>query len=203
LLGEMKFNNFTKKIASNSPVPGGGSVAAMGAAVAAALTEMVANLTIGKKKYVLEQEEMEKIAGLAEKYREKFSRDMDRDAEAFDSVMEAYKIPKDTEEEKRSNAIQSAAKKAAEVPLEVARDAFELMKWIEIVVEKGNSNAVTDGAVAAMMARTAVLSALYNVKINLCSITDQSFLRKTESEVKQLEEGCQIMERKILAKVKL
>lgn len=205
MLGSMKLNEFLAETASSNPVPGGGSIAAMSAATAAALTEMVANLTIGKKKYVEVEEEMKGIAVKATKLREKMIADIDRDAASFNEVMAAFKLAKETEEEieKRKSAIEEATKKAALVPLEVAEDAFNMMGIIETVVEKGNSNAVTDGAVAAMMARTAVLSALYNTKINLLSLKDEAFVNETTAKVKELETKVVEVEGRILSKVVL
>ncbi|SNS89566.1 Formimidoyltetrahydrofolate cyclodeaminase [Anaerovirgula multivorans] len=205
MLGNMSVTDFLEKTASNDPVPGGGSIAALSAATAAALTEMVANLTIGKKKYVEMEEEMKEVAKTLLAAREELIRDIDKDADSYDQVMQAFKLPKETEEEidERKNAIQEATKKAALVPLEVAKKAFGLMEAIEMIVVKGNQNAVTDGAVAAMMARTAVLSALYNVKINLGSIKDAAFVEKVSGEVTELETKIEVIEKQILSKVQL
>ena len=178
MLADMNVKEFLEKTASNSPVPGGGSVAALSAGLAAALTEMVANLTIGKKGYEEAEEDMKEVAKKGASLRLQFVKDIDKDSDAFNEVMAAFKLPKETDEEKeaRKSAIQEGSKSATLVPLQVAEDAFSMMEIIEKVVEKGNKNAVTDGAVAAMMARTAVLSALYNVKINLGSIKDTTFV---------------------------
>ncbi|HHY78576.1 MAG TPA: cyclodeaminase/cyclohydrolase family protein [Clostridiales bacterium] len=205
MLADKNLKEFLKETASNSPVPGGGSVAALSAGLAAALTAMVANLTIGKKGYEELEEEMTVIAKEAEKYKDLFIEYIDKDSDAFNQVMDAFKLPKETEEEKeiRKNKIQEALKNAALVPLEVARTALKIMDIIEKVVVKGNKNAVTDGAVAAMMARTATLSALYNVKINLGSIKDAEFVEKTQKEVRQIEEDVVRLEKEILGKVVL
>lgn len=205
MLVDKSVKEFLAQTASDAPVPGGGSIAALGGAIAAALTEMVAGLTVGKKKYVEVEEEMKEISEAALKYRNKFVEDIDRDSDAFNKVMKAFKLPKETEEEKaaRREAIQEGTKEAAIVPLEVAKDAFKIMEIIEKVVVKGNQNAVTDGAVAAMMARTAVLSALYNVKINLGSIKDTEFVERVSKEVKELEEKVVKSEQEILNKVVL
>jgi len=205
MLADKNLKEFLKETASNSPVPGGGSVAALSAGLAAALAAMVANLTIGKKGYEELEEEMTVIAKEAEKYKDLFIEYIDKDSDAFNQVMDAFKLPKETEEEKeiRKNKIQEALKNAALVPLEVARTALKIMDIIEKVVVKGNKNAVTDGAVAAMMARTATLSALYNVKINLGSIKDADFVEKTQKEVRQIEEDVVELEKEILGKVVL
>lgn len=205
MLADKTLKKFLEETASNSPVPGGGSVAALSAGLAAALTEMVANLTIGKKGYEGLEEEMEGIVKEVSGYRQRFIEDIDRDSDSFNEVMEAFKLPKGTEEEKeiRKNSIETAMKNAALVPLEVAKRALNIMSFAEKVIEKGNKNAVTDGAVAAMMARTAVLSALYNVKINLGSIKDAEFVERVGKEVEQIEEKAWKVEKDLLEKVRL
>lgn len=205
MLADKTLKAFLDETASKAPVPGGGSIAAMSAATAAALTEMVANLTVGKKGYEEVQDEMAELASTLPNVRDGFISDIDRDADAFNKVMDAFKMPKETDEEKaeRRQAIQDGMKNAASVPLEVARNAFGIMEFAAKVVEKGNKNAVTDGAVAAMMARTAVLSALFNVKINLGSIKDEEFVKRLSEEVSQLETKAQEVEKEILSKVEL
>lgn len=205
MLGDKTIKAFLEETASKSPVPGGGSIAAMSAATAAALTAMVANLTIDKKGYEASQEHMKELLSNMPNNRIDFIEDIDRDAEAFNKVMAAFKLPKATDEEKkiRKDTIQESMKNAASVPLEVARKAFEMMEQITTVVEKGNKNAVTDGAVAAMMARTSVLSALFNVKINLSSIKDEEFVKRVSDEVYELERKVNELEKEILSKVDL
>lgn len=205
MLADMNVKEFLEKTASNAPVPGGGSVAALSAGVAAALTEMVANLTVGKKGYEDAEEEMKEVIKKGSSYRHQFVEDIDKDSDAFNEVMAAFKLPKETDEDKeaRKNAIQAGTKSATLVPLQVAKDAFEMMELIEKVVERGNKNAVTDGAVAAMMARTAVLSALYNVKINLGSIKDAAFVEGVTKEMEELEAKVGVVESQILSKVQL
>ena len=205
MLADMYLKEFLDKTASNAPVPGGGSIAALSGAIAAALTEMVANLTIGKKKYLAVEDEMKEIAATFAEYRNKLVQDIDRDSDAFNEVMAAFKLPKETEEEitARNSVIEEATKKATLVPLEVARDTYKMLSTIEVVVEKGNQNAVSDGAVAAMMARTAVLSALYNVEINLGSLQDEAFVAEMKKEVAELRQQVVEAEKRVLEKVRL
>jgi len=193
---------FSKETASSQPVPGGGSIAAYSGALAAALSEMVANLTVGKKNYKDVEEEMKLIVDKAEMIRTNMLDNIEKDCEAFDKVMVGFKLPKSSEEEKeyRKKTIQKGLITAAEVPLEIAKEAFEIMPLAEIVVEKGNKNAVTDGLVSAMLARTAVLSALLNVKINLNSIKDEDYVDKTRKVVENLEEMAIEKEKEILNK---
>ena len=162
MLADLTIKGFLAETAGNAPVPGGGSISALNGAIATALTEMVANLTIGKKKYAEVEGQM--------------IRDIDRDSEAYDRVFAAFKLPKETEEEKaeRSRVIQDATKQAAMVPMEVAEEIASVMETIIYVAHKGNRNAVTDACVAMMTARTCVLGALLNVRINLTSIKDEA-----------------------------
>ncbi|MFC1515489.1 cyclodeaminase/cyclohydrolase family protein [Thermodesulfobacteriota bacterium] len=205
MMAKLSIVDFLEKTSSSEPVPGGGSIAALSAAVAASLSEMVVNLTIGRKAYAHVEEEMNQILKEILQYKNKLLQDIDNDSDAYKQVIAAFKLPKDTEAEKkhRKQAIQDKLKHAARVPLSVAQDAFKIIELTGKVVEKGNKNAVTDGAVAAMMARTAVLSALYNVKINLRSIEDTVFVDEIIQQVKFLEEKVVEKEREVLSKVKL
>ena len=197
--------NSWRKLLRISRFPGGGSVAALGAAIAAGLVEMVANLTVGKQEFDSVAREMRQIAERARSYRQRFVLSIDRDAEAFNRVVVAFGLPKATDEQRRerSAAVQEAFREAARVPLEVARDAETVLDLAGLVVEKGNRNAVTDGLVGAMMARTAVLSALYNVRINLDSIRDKPFVQEVRKEVEAIRAGVIRKERTILASVDL
>lgn len=205
MLADMYLKDFLDKTASNEAVPGGGSVAALSSALAASLTAMVANLTIGKKKYLEVNDEMMEIVEKLELRKNEFVQLIDKDANSFDSVLQAFKMPKETDEEKklRSESIQIGMKYAAKVPLGVAIETSKLFKSIEYVVVNGNSNAVTDGLVAAMMARTAIKSALYNVKINLSSIKDIEYVEEMTMQVNELDEFADKREKEILLLVKL
>ena len=197
---EMSIEAFAQQTASNDPVPGGGSISAMAGAMAAALAEMVAGLTIGKKKYADVEEEMKASIPVMRRVQEQLLVDIKRDSESFDLYMQALGLPKDTPEEKesRSQAMQNGLKEAVKVPLSVAKAAFEIMPVAEKMVLKGNHTAVTDGLVATMMARTAVLGALFNVKINLESIKDEEFTTAIAKEVKELETKAAVYEKQIL-----
>ena len=198
-LADLSIKDFLSKTASGSPVPGGGSVAALSACLAASLSEMVANLTIGKKGYEPVKEEMEEIAKKASDHRNELIKDIDQDSDAYNDVLSAFKLPKGSEQEaaKRKQAIQNAFKNASLVPLGVAQNAFRIIDLAEKVVKHGNKNAATDGVVGVMMARTAVLSALYNVKINLSSITDAAFVEKMRKDITILESEIEKKEREI------
>ena len=199
---EMTLVEFANQTASNSPVPGGGSIAALAGALSAALAQMVAELTVNKKGYEDAEEKMKELASKAEVIREKLLDDIKRDSESFNKYMEALKLPKETDEEKklRSNMMQEGLKEAAIVPFEVASLAYEIMPLADEAVVSGNKNAVTDGLVSAMMARTAVLSALLNTRINLGSIKDQEFVKEYSEKVEKLENKAIEFEKNILAK---
>lgn len=197
---DMSISKFADSVASNEPVPGGGSVAAVCGTLSAALSEMVANLTIGKKKYAEYENEMNEIKARAMVLRNKLTDYIEKDSIAYNKVMDAYKMPKETEEEKtlRKLAIEDGSKIAATVPLEVALISYEILPLTEAIVLRGNSNAVTDGLVAAMLARTAVLSALLNVRINLGSINDEEFVSEYKGKSDDIEAKTLIYEKKIL-----
>jgi len=205
MLIDQNVKQFVATTASSEPVPGGGSIAALSGALGAALAGMVANLTVGKKKYVEVEAEMAKLVTDAAALQEKLVDLIDRDAVSFDDVMKAFKMPKETDEEKaaRTAEIQKGMKYAASVPMETAETSFEIMVLAEAAVERGNTNAVTDGAIAAMMGRTAVLGALMNVRINLGSIKDEAFVAEMTKKCEELETAVQKRETEILAKVSL
>lgn len=204
MLTDLTVKDFLNKVAGSDPVPGGGSIAALNGALASALAAMVANLTIGKKKYAEVQEDMQAIAQEAERLMGDFTADIDRDSDAYDRVFACFKMPKETDEEKaaRSAAIQEATKYAAQVPLEVARRACALMPLIAEVALKGNQNAVTDACVAMMSARNAVLAAVLNVRINLSSLKDQALVARLQAEADELEQQATAREQELLAEVK-
>jgi len=205
MLADMTIKEFLKKTASSDPAPGGGSVAALCGAVACALASMVASLTVNNKEYTKVSGEMEKLLEACPEFMDSFVQYMDADADAFNEVIKAYHMPKADDEERaaRSAAIQQCLKEAANVPLRVAQEALEAMDMIETAVVKGNKQAVTDGAVAAMMARTAILAALYNTEINLASIKDEGFRKGMQDRVLELREKAVSREKDILGKVRI
>jgi formiminotetrahydrofolate cyclodeaminase len=204
MLAELSIKDFLAKTAGNEPVPGGGSVSALNAALSAALTEMVANLTIGKKKYEEKEDLMKKIKENVAKFQGEFVKDIDEDSNAYNKVFDAFKLPKETDEEKleRGRQIQAATKIAAEVPMKVARNAFSIMELIEMVAKEGNQNAVTDACVGMMAARNAILGAILNVRINLTSIKDETFVEKFTKDCDHLEKEAIKKEKELLDWVK-
>jgi len=203
LLETLKITKFLEKVGEGAAVPGGGSVAALNAALAASLTEMVANLTVGKKGYESAEKDMRKIAGKSAELRKKLAKDIDNDAAAYNEVLNAFKMTKNTEKDRdrRTRAIQTGFKNAARVPLDVARDALNIMEMTSKVVRKGNKNASVDGAVGALAARAAVRGALYNVRTNLNFIDDHKFVKEMAQQVEMLERLAEKKEKEILSHV--
>ena len=185
MLPEKSVTSFLDELASHSPAPGGGSVAALAGALGAALTSMVSNLTIGRKKYPDVQGDMKNILRDAEELRRKFTALIDRDTEAFSKVMEAYGLPKDSHDQQalRSAAIQEATKEAALVPLEVMKHVIDGFALAKAVAEKGNASSVSDAGVSALMLHAASESAALNVQINLNGIGESEFVGWKSEEV--------------------
>jgi len=189
-LTDMNANRFLDELASSSPAPGGGSVAALSGALGAALSSMVCNLTIGKENYESVQTEMKNVLKRSEQLRRELMVLIDKDTEAFNEVMKALKMTKDTDEqkEKRRQALQKGYKTAAQVPLETASTCEKVLDVAAIAAEKGNKNSITDAAVSALMAQAGVEAAVLNVRINLGSIKDAEFVQKISSELRELQQ---------------
>jgi methenyltetrahydrofolate cyclohydrolase len=205
VLADLSIKNYLTQTASGDPVPGGGSSAALNAALAAALTEMVARLTIGRKNFESVEADMRAAAEKASILRQALIQDIDRDSEAYAQVLKAFQMPKGTEAEKagRDRAVQAAFKQAARVPLEVARAAVALMDLGRTVITRGNPNAASDGAAGVLAARMAARAAVYNVRINLGSIKDEAFTSELRREADRLEAEAEAKERQALAQLKL
>ena len=174
--GGESLSGFVSKVAAPTPAPGGGTVAAHAASLGAALAQMVAGLTIGKKKYAAVEAEMKEAALKAAALVTELGTLGARDAEAYGQVMAAYKLPseKEADAKKRQDAITKALLGAAEVPLETARACLRVLEVAELVATKGNTNAVSDAGVSALLAEAACRGAVYNVRINVSSLEDKS-----------------------------
>ncbi|MDP2966224.1 MAG: glutamate formimidoyltransferase [Pelolinea sp.] len=168
--------SFLDELASEAPTPGGGSAAAFTAAQAAALAAMVARLTIGKKKYAEVEADMRQVLEKAESLRKKLTLAITEDAQAFEAVMAAMKLPKTTPEdiENRNSAIQSSYKIAAETPLKTAEFTLEVLELLKVAGEKGNVNAITDAGTGGALAMAALAGAGANVRINLLPYAEDS-----------------------------
>jgi formiminotetrahydrofolate cyclodeaminase len=180
--------SFLDELASNSPAPGGGSVAALTGAIGSALTSMVCRLTIGKKKYAEVEAEMKSVLESSEKLRAVFARLVDADTDAFNKVMDAYSLPKETDDQKalRAAAVQAATKEATLVPLEVMKHGIDALALARTVAQKGNANSASDAGVSALMIGACIEAAALNVRINLPGITDTEFTEWKASEVSSI-----------------
>lgn len=199
-LQDLTLKEFLEKTYGKDPVPGGGSVSALCGALAASLAEMVTALTIGRKKYADVEEEMLVYAPQMEKARRDFLDFIDQDADAYQVVFDAYKLPKETEAEQqaRNEMIQQATLHAALVPLKVAETAVGIMDMILEIGSKGNRNAVTDACVAMMCARTAAWGAILNVRINLTGLDDKEKAQELENRCMALHDEAQVKEAALL-----
>ncbi|HEY6906489.1 MAG TPA: cyclodeaminase/cyclohydrolase family protein [Ignavibacteriaceae bacterium] len=187
--------NYLDDISSSSPTPGGGNVSAFSGAVACGLGIMVCNLTIGKKKYAEVEEEMKDIKFELSVAKEEFLNLAEKDNQAFEKVMQAFKLPKDTEEQKqtRNQVIEAATLEAAEAPAEVLKYCGKIIPLFQTLAEKGNQNSLSDAGVAAALISTAAEGAFLNVLINCSSLSNQTvgqeIVKKNEivlSEVQKL-----------------
>ena len=197
--------DFIRDLGSGAPAPGGGSVAAMNGAMGAALIEMVANLTIGNAKYEAVHEEMKGIQKRVGQIKEEFVYYINKDSAAFMELMEAYKLPKETEEEKehRKEEVERTTQQAALVPYEIGKLAVSLLPLAEQVIEKGNANVVTDGLIAMINLCTATKSAFLNVKINMKYIKRPVVIGILMNNMEELEWEIREREERFLELAKL
>jgi formiminotetrahydrofolate cyclodeaminase len=196
----MSLKEFNSKLASDSPTPGGGSVAGLSAALGASLTSMVVHLT--------KEGDLDKYEADLEDHI-KFALELiDKDALSFNKVMDAFKMDKDTDEaaQKRKEAIQAALYEASLTPMETIKLAKDILDITEEVAKKGNKNAVSDAGVAALMALASVKSAAYNVYINTSSLSDENKAQRLEEKadrlVKESEEIAKRVEKVCLDRIK-
>ncbi|MGG7164319.1 cyclodeaminase/cyclohydrolase family protein [Clostridium ihumii] len=192
MLDNKTVREFISELSSNSPAPGGGSVAAIASSLSAALVGMVCNLTIGKKAYEalgeVEKEEVNNSLKVCNSLKDEFLDLMNEDTEVFLELMKAFKMPKESDEEKsaRSAKIQEGYKKSLEVPLKTAKRTFDVYDYILVVAKHGNKNAISDAGVAALMAQSGLEAAILNVRINLGSIKDESYIATVKEEIEHL-----------------
>ena len=207
-LASMTVKAFADELSSNSPAPGGGSVAALSGALSAALSSMVAALTHNKKGYENVREEMEKTGVAAQSNMRAQIEAIDKDTDAFNQVMACFGMPKATEDEKkaRAHAIEEATKGATLVPLAVLERTITALDLALKVAEKGNKNSLSDAGVAGLTGYTAAMGAYYNVLINLAGISDTEWVKKTRSTadnlVQKAKELSAEIERILLEKLK-
>lgn len=195
-LYELQCEEFLAKLASEAPTPGGGGAAGMAGALAAALSSMVANLTIGKKNFEAVEAEMQELLAKATVLRGDLLDLVEQDAAVFGSFMACYKMPKSSEEEKqaRQQAIRSAAKQAATVPMNIARASAGVVTLAERLAQIGNPNVITDATCSALLGRAAFRCAVYNVYINLNLTKDEDFNEALKQEIAKLQQETEAAE---------
>lgn len=189
MFGDVAVREFIEQVASGEPVPGGGSVAAFAAGLAAGLAEMVARHTLGRRNCRGLDETMSGLIERAAVLRARLLLAVDEDSEAYGRVLQAYRMAKASDDEKRirHEAIQEALRGAARVPLLVAQMAMELLDLLSTAINEGSKNVATDGLVGALLARSALLGAVANVRINLEAIDEESFRRELGAQADALE----------------
>jgi len=174
--------------ASGKPAPGGGSVSACVGALGAALTSMVCNLTIGKEQFASVEPRMKEVLAASEAARARLQQLLQEDTTAYGGVLAAYRLPKDTPEEKeaRHRAVQDGLIVAADVPLAICRVALEVCRLAMVAAELGNANAVTDAGIGALLGEAGAVGAALNVRINLGSIEDKEYVTRTSAEIDEI-----------------
>lgn len=199
-LVNMSLTDFANETASESPAPGGGSISAYMGALGAALATMVANLSSHKRGWDERWEEFSNWAEKGKKYQVELNRMVDEDTNAFNKIMNAFSLPKKTDEEKqlRKYAIQDATKFATEVPFKTMNLCYQSMEVVKAMAEIGNPNSVTDAGVGAIAARAGVMGAFLNVKINAAGLEDKNFAKEIIAKGQKLENDAISLEHEIL-----
>lgn len=188
MLVELSIQDFSRVLGSDAPAPGGGSVAALSGALGADLICMVCSLSVGKPECEPYRQVLSEVLSRAKELSQSLMSRVDRDTQAFNAVMAAFKLPKTTDEEKRarSEAIQRGYHEAILSPLGIVRECVEVLVLADKVLGKSNPNALSDLGVAAQQAYAGVEGAIMNVRINLPSIKDETFKGRTASEIAML-----------------
>ena len=199
-LVDMTCTGFANETASESPAPGGGSISAYMGALGASLATMVANLSSHKPGWDERWEEFSDWAVKGQAIKDELLELVDEDTNAFNKIMDAFGLPKKTDEEKaaRSAAIQEATKYATQVPFRTMKVAFKAFEVVRAMAETGNPNSVTDAGVGALCARSAVMGAHLNVKINASSLKDEAFKAEILKEAAEIEAAALVQEAEIL-----
>jgi methenyltetrahydrofolate cyclohydrolase len=202
-MSDMSLNTFLDELASGAPTPGGGGAAAVMGAMGAALVAMVCNLTIGKKGYEAVDADMRQLLSEAEDLRARLTRMVAEDVAAFNTLMAAYKLPKETAEDKaaRTVAIQAGLKVATDAPLACAKAAAEVLRLARRATDLGNVNVISDSGVAAIAGTAALRSAVLNVNVNAPQIKDELYVRRTMAELNTLMGECAGISEAVQSKV--
>ena len=196
----MTLTDFADETASESPAPGGGSISAYVGALGVSLATMVANLSSHKKGWDDKWEEFSTWAEVGEKYKNELVKLVDADTKAFNLIMTAFGLPKSTEEEKaaRKKAIQEATKFAIEIPFKVMQASYDSLEVIKAMAETGNPNSISDAGVGALCARSAVMGAFMNVRINAAGYDDKNFVDEIIAKGREIENKTLALEAQIL-----
>jgi len=199
-LVSMPLNDFADETASESPAPGGGSIAAYIGSLGVSLATMVANLSSHKKGWDERWEEFSNWAEKGQQFKDELLRLVDADTKAFNGIMNAMSLPKGTDEEKalRKQAMNEATKVAIEVPFQVMKLSYDSMEVIKAMAEVGNPNSVSDAGVGALCARSAVMGAFMNVRINASGYDDKGFVDDVLRKGKEIEAQAKAKEDEIL-----
>jgi formiminotetrahydrofolate cyclodeaminase len=196
--------NFTELVAAGTPAPGGGSVAAYCGVLAASLGQMVCNLTIGKQKYAEAEPRLRAVRSELEQLGARLRELIAEDAASFEAVLEAYRLPKDSDEQKAERAaqIQIALQGAVDVPVETAQRGFDILRLLGELADIGNPNALSDVAVGARLAQVAIRGASYNISVNLDSISDRVAAETTREQMKGMIDQSKTIAEQVEAKLK-
>jgi glutamate formiminotransferase/formiminotetrahydrofolate cyclodeaminase len=201
---KLTVEDFLAAIGADTPTPGGGTAAAMAGAMGASLAEMVARLTLSKEKYAASHDAVRPILEAGSLAREEFVTLSQEDSDAYDAVVAARRLPKDTDEQKtaRAHAIALANRRATEVPMRTARSAARLLAALPELAEKGNPNAASDVGAAALLLDACCEGALLNVGINLSGIEDAALVAEMQRETAILQEASQRFRSHVVASVR-
>ncbi len=206
-LVDLSVREFVCEVDSAAPAPGGGSVSALASALGTGLLRMVGHLTIPKKKFNKLDEDVQKHFihnhEVLKTLENRLLELIDRDTEAFNEIMKAFKMPKETEQDqkKRSKAIEAATLKAIDVPENIAKVALEALEMVDLVSEYGNKNALSDVGVSALMLYAGLEGACLNVKINLPGLSDENLIKQYQTKIEDLLKKGEALKSAVLVKV--
>ena len=198
MIGSMTIQEFLDVLSSKEPVPGGGGASALAGALGNALGQMVANLTIGKKKYALVEDEIKELAERMKGIQGQFTQLADQDAKVFAPLAKCYSLPSDTEEEKayKAEVMEARLLDASLVPMEIMEKAAEMLEIMDILADKGSRMAVSDVGVGVQFIRTALLGAVMNVYINTKSMKNRGKAEEMNEKAERLiREGTEAADR--------
>ncbi len=203
MLTELTVREYAKRLAAGEPVPGGGSGAALVGALAAALGEMAGNFTIGREKFAAVEQEVQSILSVLERQRRRLLELTDADAEAYERVGAAYKLPKSTENEQaaRRAAIQEALTAAADVPLAVMEACVNILAQLEQLRQVANPNLLSDVGVSAELSFAALRCAWLNVEVNLAGIKDEAYVSGTRQRIDRQVQACETPARMVFDRI--